>query len=59
MQLTTTVPQDARIGKSRLRLRLTDNGLTDAEDDVNGQTIDFPKRLSLGRKQNGYRTNDR
>ena len=40
-KLTATVPQDARIGKSRLRLRLTDNGLTDAEDDVNGQTIDF------------------
>ena len=41
MQLSTTVPQDARVGKSRLRLRLTNNGLTDAEDDVNGQTIDF------------------
>ena len=35
------VPAEARIGKCRMRLRLTANGLTDAEDEVAGQTVDF------------------
>lgn len=35
------VPVEARIGKCRMRLRLTANGLTDAEDEVAGQTVDF------------------
>ncbi len=37
-----TVPADAKAGKVRLRLRLTDNGLTGAEDDVNGFFYDIP-----------------
>ncbi len=32
---------DAKEGRMRLRLRLTDNGLDDAEDDVNGQVLDL------------------
>jgi hypothetical protein len=32
---------DAKTGLLRMRVRITDNGLTDAEDDVNGQVIDF------------------
>lgn len=35
------VPADAKLGQSRMRFRLTDNGLTGAEDDVNGQTWDL------------------
>lgn len=35
------VPLDAKTGKTRLRLRLTVNGLNEAEDDVAGQTIDL------------------
>lgn len=35
------VPADAKTGKTRLRLRLTANGLDEAEDDVAGQTIDL------------------
>lgn len=35
------VPLDAKTGKTRLRLRLTANGLDEAEDDVAGQTIDL------------------
>lgn len=35
------VPAEAETGKSRIRLRLTSNGLTDAEDDVTGQILDF------------------
>lgn len=36
-----SVPVDARPGKTRLRLRLTANGLDEAEDDVVGQTLDL------------------
>lgn len=36
-----TVPEDALKGESRMRLRLTANGLQDAEDEVAGQTADF------------------
>lgn len=35
------VPEDALLGESRMRLRLTANGLLDAEDEVAGQTADF------------------
>ncbi len=37
-----TVPADAKAGKTRLRLRLTDNGMTGAEDDVYGFFYDIP-----------------
>lgn len=37
-----SVPADAKTGKTRLRLRLTDNGMTGAEDDVNGFFYDIP-----------------
>jgi len=35
------VPKEAKLGKVRMRMRLTDNGLEDAEDDVNGTIYDF------------------
>ncbi len=35
------VPASAKAGKARLRLRLTANGLSGAEDEVAGQIIDF------------------
>lgn len=35
------VPADAREGKARLRIRLNLNGLTDADDDVNGHVLDL------------------
>lgn len=35
------VPADAKTGKSRIRVRLTDNALKDAEDDVTGALYDF------------------
>lgn len=38
---TFYVPVDAKPGKTRLRLRLTANGLDEAEDDVAGQTLDL------------------
>lgn len=38
---TIHVPADAAIGETRLRLRLTDNGLTGADDEVTGQVVDF------------------
>lgn len=41
MEKTFDVPLDAKTGKTRLRLRLTANGLDEAEDDVAGQTIDL------------------
>lgn len=36
-----TVPAEAAEGKSRMRIRVNDNGLDDADDDVNGATYDF------------------
>ena len=36
-----TVPAEAADGKSRMRIRVNDNGLDDADDDVNGATYDF------------------
>ncbi|MCM1029582.1 MAG: GEVED domain-containing protein [Pseudoflavonifractor sp.] len=36
-----SVPHDAASGSSRLRLRLTDNGLTGADDETHGQTLDL------------------
>ena len=41
MTLMHNVPETAKDGQTRMRLRVTDNGLTDAEDEVHGQTIDF------------------
>lgn len=41
MTTTLTVPEDAVPGKTRLRVRLTNNGLTDAEDEVTGQILDL------------------
>lgn len=41
MTATLTVPEDAVLGKTRLRVRLTNNGLTDAEDEVTGQILDL------------------
>ncbi len=43
---TVDVPADARLKSSRMRLRLTDNGLKDAEDEVNGQTLDVIVKAS-------------
>lgn len=37
---TITIPADAKLGNSRMRLRLTLNGLADADDEVAGQIID-------------------
>lgn len=36
-----TVPAEAAEGKSRMRIRVNENGLDDADDDVNGATYDF------------------
>ena len=36
-----TVPAEAAEGKSRMRIRVNDNGLDGADDDVNGATYDF------------------
>lgn len=41
-----SVPERAEEGKTRIRLRLTANGLTGAEDDVAGQTLDFVANLT-------------
>lgn len=35
------VPADAVLGKSRMRVRITNNGLSDAEDDAVGSIYDF------------------
>ena len=40
MSATIPVPADAKEGKTRMRIRITDNGLTDAEDEVVGQIFD-------------------
>lgn len=49
MTSQTIIPPvgDENLGMSRMRLRLTDNGLTEAEDEVHGQVIDF-KVKNLG-----------
>lgn len=36
-----SVPEDAVVGKSRMRVRITNNALTDAEDDAVGSIYDF------------------
>jgi hypothetical protein len=41
MTAKLTPTADAKAGLLRMRVRITDNGLTDAEDDVNGQVVDF------------------
>lgn len=40
-QAEITVPDTAAVGKHRLRVRITDNAMDDAEDDVHGTTYDF------------------
>ena len=40
MQTTVTVPKEAALGSSRLRLRVTLNGLTDADDETAGLVFD-------------------
>ncbi|MBR1651930.1 MAG: hypothetical protein IJ692_00900 [Alloprevotella sp.] len=40
MTFTTTTPEDAVLGESRMRLRLTNNGLAGADDEACGQTLD-------------------
>lgn len=39
------VPETAKTGRTRMRVRLTDNGLTDAEDDAVGAIYDFILRV--------------
>ena len=41
MMFRHDVPETAKDGRTRMRLRVTDNGLDEAEDDVHGQTLDF------------------
>ncbi len=41
MQAEISVPAEAEAGESRMRFRLTANGLEDAEDCVTGQIVDF------------------
>ena len=41
MTQVVSVPATAKVGKSRMRVRVTYNGLADAEDEVQGQCIDF------------------
>ncbi|MBR1838232.1 MAG: T9SS type A sorting domain-containing protein [Bacteroidaceae bacterium] len=41
MTETVDVPAEAALGASRMRVRVTYNGLADAEDEVQGQCIDF------------------
>lgn len=38
---TLTVPKDAKKGRVRLRVRLNDNGLEEADDEVHGMVYDF------------------
>lgn len=40
-QAEITVPIDAALGKGRMRVRVNDNGMDEADDDVHGQTYDF------------------
>lgn len=46
------VPSEASLSDSRMRIRLTDNGMTGAEDDVNGQTLDLV--ISTADASDGY-----
>lgn len=55
MTETTTVPADAAIGKTRMRVRLTTNGLSDAEDEVVGQIIDAI--VNVAAATDGYTVN--
>lgn len=40
-EINISVPSDALVGRSRLRLRLTNNSLTGADDDIYGEVIDI------------------
>ncbi len=44
--IAINVPDTARLGKSRLRIRLTDNAMTEAEEDVIGTVYDFIVNVS-------------
>lgn len=51
--IEVTVPDSAAFGRSRMRIRITDNGLEEADDDVSGMVYDFqifvtPKQASTG-----------
>ena len=41
MSFSVTAPEDAKPGRSRMRVRLTNNGLPYADDETCGQAIDF------------------
>ena len=40
-QAEISVPADAALGKGRMRVRINDNGMDEADEDVHGQTYDF------------------
>lgn len=44
-----SVPADAKVGKARMRVRLTNNNLVDAEDDVIGSLYDFIVNIAPAR----------
>ena len=48
MSFRVTVPEDALLGQSRMRVRLTNNGLSGADDESCGQIIDFVLRVVEG-----------
>ncbi len=41
MEANILIPANAATGKSRMRIRFTSNGLTEADEEVTGQTLDF------------------
>lgn len=49
---TFNVPAEAEDGKTRIRIRVTENGLAGAEDDVIGQTLDLIANISDGMTEN-------
>lgn len=40
-EATLSIPDAAKLGRTRMRLRLTNNGMAEADDDVNGETLDL------------------
>lgn len=47
MTSTVNVPSDAVPGRTRMRLRLTSNGITDPDGEVNGQILDLLLNVAL------------